>query len=772
MLENIPNELKQFPHWICWRYEDRGRPKPDKVPYCARTNYPASVSDPQSWSTYDQAVQAWYPGGYDGIGFVLTENDPFTLIDLDNTEGDKVAFDRQVEIYTQAESYTEYSPSVKGLHIVVKGHVPAGRRRSCIEVYSTGRYMTVTGNVYRAAPIQERQNLLNALFQRMGGGAEAYFYDGKAPQKESDDVIIQRATNAVNGDKFKALFEGFWQGNYPSHSDADMALTDIIAFYTQNRIQIERIFRLSALGKRDKALRPDYIARNINKAFDRMLPPVDIEGLSNQLELQLAEEKRQVEAIAAVPPITPELEPMFPGFDAEAKPFFVENLPPGLLGQIAQYVYNSSPRPVREIALATAIGLLAGICGRSFNISGAGLNMYLLLLAPSSIGKETMSRGSSKLMLEVQKSVPSVMQFIGPASIASGQALIKHLSKTSASFVSILGEFGLLLRQLSDYHASSSQLKLREILLQLYNKSGENENFAASIYADTEKNVGTIKAPAFSILGETVPNLFYEQLNDSMVIGGFLGRFTTIECNGWRPELNENHQIYLPEIALVDRLSNLCAQSLALNQGHRVVHVRQDEAAKEFISVLDKFCDRQINGSQDETLRLLWGRVHMKVMKLAALVAIGVNSFDPVVTLEHAKWAHNLIVADTMRMLKKFESGAVGSTSDEVRQVNDLRRQILSYVSCKFEHVEKYAVRRDMHKGRVIPFSYLSRKLGATSAFRNDRIGSTPSLKRAIQNLVENDIVRQLTYEQVSTQFATTTKCYVVSDFEKLKADL
>jgi hypothetical protein len=57
------------------------------------------------------------------------------------------------------------------LHIIVKGELENGRRRSFIEVYSSARYMTMTGDIFRNAPISDCNELLNVLWQQMGGGS-------------------------------------------------------------------------------------------------------------------------------------------------------------------------------------------------------------------------------------------------------------------------------------------------------------------------------------------------------------------------------------------------------------------------------------------------------------------------------------------------------------------------------------------------------------------------------------------------------------------------
>jgi primase-polymerase (primpol)-like protein len=159
------------------------------------------------------------------------------------------------------------------LHIIVKGKVPQGRKRSFIEIYSSGRYATFTGNVYNPNPIADRTDLLKQLWDQMGsGGPATLLFKGDDQEKHDDETIIEQASNAINGDKFEQLLSGRWQDIYPSQSEADLAFINIVSFYTQNRKQIERIFYASPLGQRDKAKRKDYVLWMINKSFDRMLP--------------------------------------------------------------------------------------------------------------------------------------------------------------------------------------------------------------------------------------------------------------------------------------------------------------------------------------------------------------------------------------------------------------------------------------------------------------------------------------------------------------------
>ncbi|GAB1378771.1 hypothetical protein [Pararhodobacter aggregans] len=144
--QNIPEELKLLPQWVGHNEA--------KEPINVHTGRLASSTARSTWATFDQAAAAVAEGRVLGLGFVLTEDDPYTLIDLDVKQGEQPT-ELQNDIVKQFESYAEYSPSGRGLHIIVKGSVPKGRKTRYVEIYSTGRYMTVTGNVFRRSPITD-----------------------------------------------------------------------------------------------------------------------------------------------------------------------------------------------------------------------------------------------------------------------------------------------------------------------------------------------------------------------------------------------------------------------------------------------------------------------------------------------------------------------------------------------------------------------------------------------------------------------------------------
>jgi putative DNA primase/helicase len=143
-VEGIPEELRVRPQWVVWKaVGDR----PDKVPYSARSGRRASSTDLLTWSTFQEALEAYENGGFAGLGFVFSSADPYAGVDLDacvNRNGEVAGWALKIARYL--DSYTELSPSGTGLHIIVRGDVP-NCRKGDLEIYSSKRFFTVTGHI-------------------------------------------------------------------------------------------------------------------------------------------------------------------------------------------------------------------------------------------------------------------------------------------------------------------------------------------------------------------------------------------------------------------------------------------------------------------------------------------------------------------------------------------------------------------------------------------------------------------------------------------------
>jgi hypothetical protein len=256
---NLPEELTALSQWVVWKFEGHGKPKLDKVPYDPRTRQNAKSNDPSTWATFAEAIAAYQRGGFDGIGFVFSEADLYAGIDLDKCRDPDTGRlePRASEIIRRLDSYTEVSPSGTGVHIIVRGSLPAGgRKHGAVEMYDRGRFFTMTGEHIGGAPtvIEDRTVELAALHAEVFGKSEKEALENGAADEHatplSDEEIVILAKQAKNGEKFTGLWTGDTTG-HPSPSEADLALCNILAFYCgPDPARIDRLFRQSGLYRK------------------------------------------------------------------------------------------------------------------------------------------------------------------------------------------------------------------------------------------------------------------------------------------------------------------------------------------------------------------------------------------------------------------------------------------------------------------------------------------------------------------------------------------
>lgn len=256
----IPAELKALPQWILWKFETRNG-KQTKVP-CQVTGEMAQANNRRTWSTFATAVKFYLEGDYDGIGFVFSRQDNYIGIDIDKcvVDGKTNAF--ATEIIDTLDSYTEFSPSMKGIHIIIKGSLPqsvlgTGRKNTKhgLEIYSYGRFFTFTGNRENSNDVYDRTDELAEVF-------EQYFDDSdiqgrvnlaefeKDEIKLSNESLWEKMFRSKNGDEIRSLYNGSLIND--DHSASDLALCNYLAFWTgKSATRMDAMFRETSL-MRDK----------------------------------------------------------------------------------------------------------------------------------------------------------------------------------------------------------------------------------------------------------------------------------------------------------------------------------------------------------------------------------------------------------------------------------------------------------------------------------------------------------------------------------------
>ena len=275
--KNIPESLKKLNQWVCFKLEyNKKKGKYDKIPKDPKTGYNAKANDPATWSDYQTAVNAVSKYGFDGIGIEFANG--IFGVDLDGVVKDGKLTPEAQDIIKTLDSYTEYSPSGTGVHILCKGTIPPkDRRKGNVEMYSEGRFFTVTGNVLgEPKDIQERTAQAAIVHAKYLKREEQKPTNQQPTDLDlSDSELINKAMSAKNGHIFRALWNGDISG-YPSHSEADLALCNLLAYWTNgNAYRMDVLFRQSALYRpkwNERHGADTYGNMTINKALSDFTP--------------------------------------------------------------------------------------------------------------------------------------------------------------------------------------------------------------------------------------------------------------------------------------------------------------------------------------------------------------------------------------------------------------------------------------------------------------------------------------------------------------------
>lgn len=286
--KNIPASLCKMNQWVCFKLEwNAAKNKHDKIPYNPVTGYKAKANDSTTWTDYETAAAAVQRGAYDGIGFEFANG--IFGVDLDHVVNvDKTLTAEAQDIIKTLDSYTEYSPSGTGAHIICVGSIPPkDRRNGNVEMYSDGRFFTVTGNVLgQPKEVQERTEAAATVHAKYIKREAAPVQP--APQKPntgtntSDSSILNKAFNSERGASIRALYSGDTSAYGGDQSRADQALINHLAYWTNgNAEQMDRLFRQSGLIRdkwNERHGADTYGNMTINKALESFTPYTPASG--------------------------------------------------------------------------------------------------------------------------------------------------------------------------------------------------------------------------------------------------------------------------------------------------------------------------------------------------------------------------------------------------------------------------------------------------------------------------------------------------------------
>ena len=275
----VPDEMKARPNWVVaktWWNAEKGKYNKRPVNCNSDKGEYAESDNPETWTTFDNALKYLKEKGGTTIAYALDGKDNVSCIDLDHCydeNGQPSALAKEV-LSKCGKTYVEKSVSGNGLHIFGKTSgmdIRTFSKDGDLEFYQKEHFIAMTGDAsgYSRLESFDTPEMKELLFRKCEKREEwkgvCKGVNGLSTMTDRD--VVEKASNAKNGDKFKRLYAGEDLQN--NHSNSDMSLMNLLAYWCNgDKEQMLRIFATSGLFRPNKS--PDYYEGTAIKALRSM----------------------------------------------------------------------------------------------------------------------------------------------------------------------------------------------------------------------------------------------------------------------------------------------------------------------------------------------------------------------------------------------------------------------------------------------------------------------------------------------------------------------
>jgi hypothetical protein len=745
-------ELAGWRQWVAWRFEDRDG-KPTKVPVNPRTGGNAISTNPATWGSLQDAERRAMRGDLPGVGFVLTPADDFTGIDLDKvvtSTGDLEPW--AADLVALAETYTELSPSGRGIRMIVRGKVPATVKSDAagVEIYRDKRYLTITGDHVPNTPldIQPAPRTLAVLMARI----EATKPASAPPEMPQGSAQFQPQTARAS------TTPGTGSDFFRRVNDAALERLEawVPVIFPAARFHAGTgAYRVSSrtLGRdlqEDLSLAPNGIVdfgihdmgdanQGKRSPIDIALqygPPTTVQDAALWLCDQMGKDPRSLgwedrEALAeAGAEIARRLTRTRDGelmdedtgelVEEAPKPAgdgFPEHLarPPGLVGELVEWICATARRPSRIMALGAALSLVGTAMGRHRGgPTSSGTHLYVLSLAPTGAGKDHALQ-QIKRVLTAARMGPS----IGPDEFISMPAVVNFMLRAPLSLCP-MDEFGGFLRRINSRKASGFEQTITKTL-----RTAWGTNFGMMRTPEwAGRPAESIFAPAMSIYGASTPEEFFAALEGGDVVNGLLNRFLMLSTEerpaDREPELPAG---VVPE-AIVEGMTALfgggnpiLAASQCMVSSSEVVPVvvpwAQDGAEAAFKAMAGQI---ERMGDARPEAKPYFARTAEMAVRIATILAVGRGAPRPAVSHEDLVFGRDLAMWSARTMMD-----CAGLYMAETEVQADANRILRMIRDAGGRIAKRDLLRRLKHRMKAREFEEVMKSLGESGSVQVEK---------------------------------------------------
>ncbi len=585
------NELAIRDQWVAWKYSFDQNGKPTKIPVCARSGFNASHSDQKTWCSFNEAVQFALNRKLAGVGYVLTDDDEYTGIDLDKCiDEDGLIEPWAQEIIDLAETYAEYSPSGHGIRMFIKGKIDRsiGSNKSRVEMYRASRYLTITGKHAHGTPnvVREAPETLRRLLARVSefrAPADYSFNPASLPNHthlttsldEIKDLLSEIDPDCPYDDWLKAMMavHGMTNGSAAGFAMVNNWSAGGSKYSGVREIENKwRSFKGHGVGAGTLATISKTYGADLSEIARRhnSYPEFDAEEAARISAMILAAWEKQEREKSGTRQVLEQEDGTLT--DAETGEVIEQSVnvpakieqpisyPPGLVGSIAQWIVATARRPQPELAIGAALAIVGTVAGRQFaGPTRSGTHLYVLGLAPTGKGKDHPLQQISRIMAAAKLS-----HHVGPSEFISMPAVVKFLMRKPLS-ICPMDEFGGFMKRINSRRASGFESSISKILRTMWSSSFAP--YMTPEWASTPSEI--IHSPSITIFGASTPEQFYSSMEGASLEDGTLNRFLLV--NG-RASVSECDPAVDPSVvpdSIVDGLRRIYFRSGELASGHR-----------------------------------------------------------------------------------------------------------------------------------------------------------------------------------------------------------
>tara|TARA_R110000744_G_C19371578_1_gene562729 strand:+ start:24281 stop:26542 length:2262 start_codon:yes stop_codon:yes gene_type:complete len=318
--------------------------------------------------------------------------------------------------------------------------------------------------------------------------------------------------------------------------------------------------------------------------------------------------------------------------------------PPGLLGELYDCCYDTLLYQYHEVALVSSIGLIAGICGRKFNVmepAPSGLNLFLTIVAGTGFGKESIATFINKCVRGSSKGLKEHRSFIGPSNFTGPKAIVNSFTD-ARSRVCVISEAGLMMKVKSGNVEGKTAF-----ILDAFSTSHSEGYTKESSYSSKDDYVAEIRAMAMTIISESTEEQLMDAYKGSGALAsGYLPRQLIFKIHQRSDKVNRKAQYKLSDklSAKLSELMELSASVQCEDDPSAVSLFFEDDAREDMLNYIDTYAGIAREFERTDVVKSVMAtRIAQKAVRLAGICSVfNSKKIGSDITMIEWEWAKSL----------------------------------------------------------------------------------------------------------------------------------